>query len=179
MTITLFRAKEAEIKIGDTIASPSATTTMYSQLTGIATISDRCKSIEFSGGEADTESIYFFGSDTDGRQNAVQEEQNMTDVEFSGTLRLSDNIPTGWATVAPATVGSTGYTRVQGDGTRTAKCIVVKYTDASTGEDLILSMNNALFTKLGDISQDAEGHAEIEIGAKCLAKDYRLEYSAS
>jgi len=179
MTITLFKAKEAEIKIGTKIANPSSTATMYSQLTGITTISDRCKSIEFSGGEADTESVYFFGSDNDGRQNAAQEEQNMTDVEFSGTLRLSDNIPTGWATVAPASVGSTGYTRVQGDGARTAKCIVVKYTDGATGEDLIVSMNNALFTKLGDVSQDAEGHAEIEIGAKCLAKDFRMEYSAA
>lgn len=179
MVITLFKAKEAEVKVGNAIVTPSASTTMYSQLTGITTISDRCKSIEISGGEADTESIFFIGSDTNGRQNAVQEEQNMTDVEFSGTLRLSDNIPSGWATAGPTAVGSTGFTRIQGDGKRTAKCIVVNYTDPVTGEGLIVSMNNALFTKPGDISQDAEGHAEIEIAAKCLAKDFRQEYKAA
>lgn len=179
MAITLFNAKEGEIKIGNAIATPNSTTTMLSQLTGVATISDRVKSFEISGGEADTESIFFFGSDVDGRQNAVQEEQNPTDVEFSGTLRLSDQKSMEWATGASTAVGSTQFMRVQGDGTRSQKCIVIHYKDKVTSEELILSMNNALFTKVGDISADAEGHAEVEISAKCLAKDFRQEYKAS
>lgn len=178
MAIQLFRAKEAEIYIGDAIDTVSATATVYSQLTSILQISDRVKSLEFSGGESDTESVYLFGADADGRQNAVQEEQNPTEVEFSGTLLLKDNVPMTWAAGDAVTVGSTGFTRAQGDGTREKKCIVVRYVDSVTGEELHLSMNNAIFTKIGDVSSDAEGHAEQEITAKCLGKDFRQEYSA-
>jgi len=179
MAIQLFRAKEAEIYIGDAIASPDASTTMLSQLTSVLTISDRVKSIEFSGGESDTESVYLFGADTDGRQNAVSEEQNITDVEFSGTLLLNDNVPLTWASEDATAVGATGFTRAQGDGDREAKCIIVKYVDSVTDEELHLVMNNALFTKIGDISSDAEGHAEQEVMAKCLGKDFYQDYKAS
>jgi len=158
MAIQLFRAKEGEIYIGAAIESVSDATTVYSQLTSVLNISDRVKSIEFSGGEADTESVYLFGADTDGRQNAATEEQNMTDVEFSGTLVLNDNVPMTWASADAEDVGTTGFTRVQGDGDRTPRCVLVKYVDSVTGEELHLSMNNATFTKVGDISQDAEGH---------------------
>ena len=151
---------------------------MYSQLTSVLDISDRVKSIEFSGGESDTESVYLFGADADGRQNAVQEEQNPTEVEFSGTLLLNDNVPMTWAAGDAVEVGATGFTRAQGDGDREPKCIIVKYVDTLTDEELHLVMNNAIFTKIGDISQDAEGHAEQEIGAKCLGKDFYQEYSA-
>jgi len=178
MAVQLFRAKEAEIYIGTAIATPSATATMYSQLTSILNISDRVKSIEFSGGESDTESVWLFGADADGRQNAATEEQNMTDVEFSGTLLLNDNVPFGWASEDAVSVGSTGFTRAQGDGDRTARCVIVKYVDSTTDEELHLVMNNAFFTKVGDISSDAEGHAEQEIGCKCLGKDFYQEYSA-
>jgi hypothetical protein len=177
MAIQLFRAKEAEIYIGDAIETVSDTATIYSQLTSVLTISDRVKSIEFSGGESDTESVYLFGADADGRQNAVSEEQNITDVEFSGTLLLNDNVPLTWASADATSVGSTGFTRAQGDGAREQKCIVVKYVDTVTDEELHLVMNNAYFTKIGDISSDSEGHAEQEVAAKCLGKDFFQEYS--
>jgi hypothetical protein len=175
--MVLLRAKEATLLIGTTIASPSATATFYSQLTGVVDFSGRCKSIEISGAEADTETVYLFGSDANGRQNAETEEQNMSDREFSGTLVYTDNIPASWATGAAVSVGSTGYTRVQGDGARTERCLVFKLED-SAGAVGYVSMNNALFTKMGDISLDAEGHMEQEVTAKCKAKDYYEEYTA-
>jgi len=173
--MVLLRAKEATLYMGNAISSPSSTATFMSQLTSITDFSARVKSIEISGAEADTETVFLFGSDNDGRQNAETEEQNMTDREFSGTLVYIDNVPFGWASEDPVAVGSTGYTRVQGDGTRTQKCCVVKFED-SAGDILYAVMNNALFTKLGDISLDAEGHAEQEIAIKCKSKDYYEEF---
>jgi len=176
--MVLLRAKEAEVYVGDAIDTVSSTATIFSQLTSIMTLSARIKSLEISGAENDVETVYLFGTDSDGRQNAELEEQNTTDRELSGTLIFVDNSTAELSTAEAETVGSTGYTRIQGDGAVTPRCIILKLTDEQTGDDLIVTMNNARFTKMGDISLDAEGHAEQEIAAKCLAKDYFEEFKA-
>lgn len=173
--MVLLRAKEATIYVGAPLATVGSTTTLYTQITGTTDYSGRVKSVEISGAEADTETVYLFGSDANGRQNAEVEEQNMTDREFSGTLVYVDNVPASWAGGAAVAVGSTNYTRVQGDGSRPQKAILLKFVDSS-GDILHVVMNNARFTKMGDISLDAEGHAEQEVTAKCLAKDYYEEF---
>lgn len=173
--MVLLRAKEATIYIGAPLASVGTTSTLYSQITGTTDYSSRVKSIEISGAEADTETVYLFGADANGRQNAEVEEQNMTDREFSGTLVYTDNVPASWANGGSTAIGATGYTRVQGDGVRTTRSVMLKFID-SAGSVLYAILNNARATKIGDISLDAEGHAEQEVTFKCAAKDYFEEF---
>jgi len=173
--MVLLRAKEATISIGSPLSTVSSSATIFSQLTGTVDYSGRVKSIEISGAEADTETVYLFGSDANGRQNAEVEEQNMTDREFKGTLVYTDNTPASWANGGTTAVGTTGYTRVQGDGVRAKKSVVLKFVD-STGMVLYSILNNAIATKIGDISLDAEGHAEQEVTFKCKASDYYEEF---
>jgi len=171
--MVLWRAKEATIKIAPTITTVSADSTLESQLSSAVDWSGVIKNIEFSGAEADTETVYLFGAAAGGQQNAEIEEQNMTQREFSGTLVFNDGDAMELATGAGVAVAATGYTRVQGDGTRTAKCILASFTDGAN--TMVACLNGAYFTKLGDVSLDAEGHAEQEITAKCLAKSYYEE----
>lgn len=175
--MVLLRAKEATIYIGAPLASVSSSTSLYSQITGTTDYSGRVKSISISGAEADTETVYLFGSDANGRQNAEVEEQNMSDREFTGTLVYTDNVPSSWAAGGSTAVGATGYTRVQGDGTRAKKSVMLKFVD-SAGSTLYAVLNNARAIKLGDISLDAEGHAEQEVTFKCKAADYYEEYKS-
>jgi len=171
--VDIWRAKKAEVYIGPAISPFSSTSTIMAQLTGHVTYSGEVKDIEISGGEADTETIYLFGSNTSGQQNAVKDPQNMTDLEFTGTLIFKDHDTSELATATAASVGSTGYKRISGDGDRSEKAVVIKFNSGS--DTAVVLLNNALFTKMGDISLEAEGHAEQEIMAKCLAKDYHVE----
>lgn len=177
MTVPLWRAKHAEVYIGDAITTLSTTATIMAQLTGYTTWSGEIKDIEISGGEADSETIFMLGSNTSSQQNAVKEDKPMSDIEFSGNLIFKDLDSIELATADATAVGSTGYERVLGDSERTEKAIVVKFE--KSGNIATILLNNAVFTKLGDISVEAEGHAEQEITAKCLAKDYAAEYKAS
>lgn len=173
--MALLRAKECTVYIGNAISSPSSTATFMSQLTSIVDFSAKVKSIEISGAEADTETVYLFGTDANGRQNVEIEEQNMTDREFSGTLVYNDIDAAELATGDRVAVGATGFNRVQGDGAREQKCIILKFVDSGNGDIMYSILNNARFTKVGDISLDAEGHAEQEIMAKCSASSYYEE----
>ena len=97
----------------------------------------------------------------------------MTDLEFTGTLAFKDIDSMALALTAPSAVAATGYDRVLGDTDQTEKAIVVKFE--SGGEIATVLLNNSYFTKIPGISLEAEGHAESEIMAKCLAKDYAAE----
>lgn len=171
--MALWRAKEATVKIAPTIAAISGSETIESQLSSAVDWSAEVKNIEITGGEADTESVFLFGAAAGGQQNAEVEEQNMTMREFSATVTYQDEDAAELSTSAAAEVGSTGYNRIQGDGTRTRYVVFVKFTDGVN--TAVIAMNNADFTMTGDISLDAEGHAEQTIKAKCLAKDYYEE----
>jgi hypothetical protein len=176
--MALIRAKEATIVIGDAVEEVSATTTLESQITGIVDYSGKVRDISISGGESDTELVSLFGSDADGRQNMESYNKPSTLREFSGTLILNDNTIAALNSGTPVAVGSTGYTRVQGDGTLTPKALYCKLVDAS-GNTLNCILNKATSMKLGDISLDSEGFAEQEITFRCLAKDYYEEYKAA
>jgi len=171
--VELWRAKKAEVKIATVIGTLSSTATIESQLTGTVTWSGEFKDIEISGGEADTETVYLLGSNASSQQNAIQEEKPMTDVEFSATALFKDIDSIQLALATNAAVGATGYNRVLGDTDQTEKAIAVTFT---SGADVVtVLMNNARFTKIPGVSLEAEGHAETEITAKCLAKDYAAE----
>lgn len=170
--MVLWKAKQATINIGNPIATLSSSATIDSQMSGAVDWSGVVKGIEIGGAEADVDSVFLFGS-TNGAQNAETDEENMSMREFTGTLIFTDRAAMALATGAGTSVGSTGYTRVSGDTTRSKKAISIEFTDGTNHVTCLL--NNALFTKLGDISLDAEGHAEQEITAKCLAKDYHEE----
>jgi hypothetical protein len=175
--MVLLRAKEATFYVCAPLATVGTTTTFATQLTGQIDYSGRVKSISISGAEADTETVYLFGSDANGRQNVEVEEQNMTDREFSGTMVYQDNKMAALANGGTTTIAATGYTRTQGDGVRYTRALFLKFVD-SAGTILHAVMNNARFTSIGDISLDAEGHAEQEVKVKCSAKDYYEEFKA-
>ncbi len=171
--MVLWRAKEATITIGNLIPSISDTDALSGQMVSGVDFSGKIKNISISGAESDTDSVYLFGATTSGQQNAEIEEQNMSQREFSGTLIYTDTDSGALATADATMVGTTGFNRIQGDGTRTKKAILVTFADGSNSVNIL--MNNSFFTKLGDISLDAKGHAEQEITAKGLARDYYEE----
>lgn len=171
--MALWRAKEATVKIAPTIASLSDSATIESQLTSAVDWSAEVKNIEITGGEADTDSVFLFGSTGTGQQNAEIEEQNMTMREFTATVTYQDEDAAELASSTAVAVGATGYNRVQGDGDRSRYVVFVKFTDGTN--TAVIALNNSDFTMTGDISLDAEGHAEQGIKAKCLAKDYYEE----
>lgn len=174
--MVLLKAKECTLKIGHVLDTVGTSTTFETQVTGTVDWSGKVRNIEISGGEADTEQVYLFGVDSAGRQNAELDIQPTSEREFSGTLILNTEDAMELATSSGTAVGATGYTRVQGDGTITPKCLYAKFVDSSTGAILNCIMNNVRFLKLGDISLDSEGFAEQDISAKCLARDYFEEY---
>jgi len=168
--MALWRAKQATVKVAPAITTVSSTATLESQLTSAVDWSGEIKNINVSGAEADVESVFLFGADAEGRQNAETEEQNMSMREFTATMVYKDEDAAELVGSTAVAVGATGYKRVQADTTRTKKIIFVKFV---SGTDVaVVALNNAYFTKIGDISLDAEGHAEQEVMAKCLAKDY-------
>lgn len=169
----LWRAKQAKILIGNALSSVNPDTDLKSQMSSAVEWSGRVKDIEIAGAEADVDSVFLFGADASGRQNAEITEEAMSMREFTGTLIFVDQDAAELALSQRVRVGSTSYYRVQGDTTRSRKAILVTFTDGTNTVNIL--MNNALFTKIGDISLDAEGHAEQEITAKCLAKDYYEE----
>lgn len=170
--MALWRAKQATVVVGDAIDNLSASIPLSEQLTEIDW-SGKVKDISLSGAEADVDSVYFFGADIDGRQNADVEESNMTMREFSFTS-VFRNYEGGELTVSEAVqVGTTNFYRITGDTTRALKAILITFTDGENTASVL--MNNVYFTKMGDISLDAEGHAEQEIMGKCLAKNYYEE----
>lgn len=171
--MVLWRAKEATVSIGDLIPAIGSTAVLDGQMLNAVDWSGKIKNLEISGAEADTESVYLFGAEVGGQQNAEIEEQNMSQRELSGTLIFVDQDAAGLATTAAVAVGATDFNRIQGDGTRVQKAILITFADGTNTVNVML--NNAYFNKLGDISLDAEGHAEQEITAKALAKDYYEE----
>lgn len=171
--MVLWRAKEATIYTADTLSSVSSSTTLLSQITGLVDWSGRFKNLAISGAEADTESVFFFGADDDGRQNAELDELNMTQREMTGTMAFKDEEAAELALSDSISVGATGFNRVQGDTTRVDKALLVHLDDGTNNVHILL--NNAKFTKVGDLSLDSEGHMEQEIACKCLAKDYYEE----
>lgn len=176
--MVLIKAKEATVYIASALSSPSSSTAFTSQITSIVDWSGKVRDISISGGEVDTEQVFLFGVDSDGRQNAETDTQPMSEREFSGTLILNTEDAAELSTSSGSSVGSTGFTRVQGDGTITPKCLLLKFVDSGTSAQLNVVLNNIRFLKMGDISLDAEGFATQEISGKCLAKDYYEEYKA-
>ena len=144
--MAIWRAKEATIKIAATIAAVSDSATIESQITSVVDWSGEVKNIEISGSEADLETVYLFGASATGQQNAEVEEQNMTLREFSGTLVYQDEDAAEYATATATAVGSTGYNRIQGDGTRSQYIVFVKFSDGVT--NAVAALNNAYYMKM-------------------------------
>ena len=173
--MALWRAKQCWIRIAEAITTIGTTATLKDQQLTPVDWSGRTKSVELSGCEADIETVFLFGTDVEGRQNADISETATTMREFSGTLVYQD-IDTGELMTAPAvTLGGSAsdFQRIEADTTRTKKSVLVELDDGLNKVHIL--MNNCYVTKIGDISLDAEGHAEQEISVKCLAKDYYEE----
>lgn len=173
--MALWRAKQATITIAESIVAVSETVALNdaTQQQAAVDFSGQIKSVSISGAESDVESVFLFGSNVSGSQNADITESNMSMREFSATLVYKDATVAELGGAAKVSVGVTDFNRITGDTTRTLKSVLIKFTDGSNTVNVLL--NSAYMTKLGDISLDAEGHAEQEIMFKCLAKDYYEE----
>jgi len=173
--MALWRAKQATIKIAETIASVSSTVALNdaTQQTSAVDFSGKIKSIDISGAESDVDSVFLFGKNSNGSQNSITNESSTSMRELSGTLIYQDISASELGTSAKTAVGATGFNRIIGGTDRTLKSILITFTDGTNTVNVL--MNDAYATKLGDIKLDAEGHAEQEITFKCLAQDYYEE----
>jgi len=182
--MVLFKARDMEVKIGSSISvkSDSAFDNDFSSNTNFAA---EARDISLSGAEADVEEVKFFGL-TSGRQNAEMDEGEMTMREVSMTVKYVDDDIAELATAGATTFADTGspnetWSRVQGDGLRTQKGILlqVEKTFGGTTFKVNIFMNNAWFTKMGDEEIDSEGWLSQKVSAKCLAKDYYEEFQTA
>mgnify|MGYP003147232562 FL=1 len=171
--MALWEAREATVNIGTTLATVEGSVTLLSQVSS-TDFSGECKSISITGGERDVDVIPLLGT-TSGFANQEAEEKSIGSMrEISMTLVYKDGDTSAFATGTVATSGAAStYTRIQGDLTRTKKAVLVSFNSGSDYVNCLL--NDAYSIKIGDISLDADGHAEQEIVFKCLSKDYYEE----
>lgn len=173
--MALWRAKQATITIAETIAEVLNTVELTDATQQLSSVdfSGQIKSVSISGAESDVESVFLFGINASGSQNADITESNMSMREFSATLVYKDATVAELGGASKESIAATGFNRITGDTLRTLKSVLISFTDGNNSVNVLL--NDAYMTKLGDISLDAEGHAEQEIMFKCLAKDYYEE----
>jgi len=171
--MSLWEAREATVKIGDTLATVEGSATLLSQVAG-TDFSGECKSIAITGGERDLESVPLLGT-TDGYTNQEVVQKSVGSLrELSLTLVYKDADTSLFATGTIATSGAAStYTRIQGDQTVTQRAVIVSFNDGSDYVNCLL--NDAYSVKIGDIKLDADGYAEQEIVFKCSSKDYYEE----
>lgn len=114
-------------------------------------------------------------NDTFGGQIMVEEPSDLVEVEF--TMRFQDVETFEEMHGTLDEVGTdTGTYRIQGTqapGSRTLKTI--RFSADNDGDQIDYLMNNALFIQMGEISQEADGFAEISATAVCRIKDRYVE----
>lgn len=171
--MALWEAREATVKIGALLATVGGASTLLTQVSG-TDFSGECKNIKITGGERDVESVPTLG-ETSGYANQEVVQKSVGSLrEISMTLIYKDTDVSLYATGTIATTGDAStYTRIQGDQDVTKRAVLVSFCDSTSYANCLL--NNAYSVKIGDISLDADGHAEQEIVFKCLAKDYYEE----
>jgi len=176
--MALWEAREATVKIGALLAAVQGSTTLLSQVTG-TDFTGECKSISITGGERDVDVIPLLGEDATGFANQESEEKSVGSMrEISMTLVYKDYDVSVFSTGTVSTFdAASSYKRLQGDLARTKRAVIVSFNSGTDYVNILL--NNAFSLKLGDVSLDADGHAEQEIVFKCLAKDYYEEDNLS
>lgn len=169
-----FKARNVEIKIGDSITSVASGTDLWDQIdTNTTDIEAKAKDAELTVPEKDVSSTLLLGTDdASGAQNEILEDAQPTEAEFTATL-LADTIDLEkYQMTGTASVGDGGdMTRYNfgADAPSTTPAVAVKFTVGTSQVNFL--MNNCRMVQVGGFSQEAEGASESEILVKCAAKD--------
>jgi len=171
--MALWEAREATVTIGALLSTVETSSTLLTQVSGTE-FTGQCKNVRITGGERDIESVPLMGT-TDGYTNQEVFQKSVGTLrELSMTIVYQDGDASLYATGTVSTTGSAStYVRIQGDQGVTQRAILVSFNSGSDYVNCLL--NNSYSVKIGDISLDADGHAEQEVVFKCLAKDYYEE----
>lgn len=165
----VFRGKNARIKIGNALSGTPGTssTDLYSQVSG-TDFSGDCKEVTINPGAHGVEIINVFGD-----QLIDENRPELVTADFTMVYSDVDIFGLSFATAATAPSGYTRYQGTDSTGSRTARALGFQvYTSSSTANAL---MNNAYIVDRGEVSINAEGHAEQTFSAACLVKDYFVE----
>ena len=170
----LFFGKRAIAYVGDTIDSVSTTQDLVTAHSGSLTdYSGEVTELRFGDGEADVSELNVFGA-----QLVDESRPSLKTAEFTLVLDSAQGISTlewfGSSSQSEATAGSFNrwsFEDITGD--RKKKAILFVVTDGTNTAHVL--MNNAYFTTTGEITQNADGHTEIGMTAKCLINDYYVE----
>lgn len=175
MSEITFHARQCEFKYltAATIVSSTKLEDVFSAGTAF---SGHIKDVSISPPEGDVEVVNFLG-ETSGFQNQKFELKPFSEASISGTLVVdSDEILESLA-YGSGTASASGYTRYRvGDGNRVNTGAILALLNNGTDEVAVV-LDNLYITKLGDLSPTGtDGHWEIEFSAKCLAKDFYIEF---
>ena len=183
--VKIWKAKETTVQIADAVTTVNQTALLDGQtFANDNQFEGLLKSVTITDPEGAIDQQDFLGVDANGFQNAALHEKPFGMAKISGTLVVPSIYDTsvipfelnayGDGTSTP-TVSST-HTRWQsGDNNRAACSILVNIVSGATYEVIVL-LNNAFITKLGDRKiSGPDGQWEMEFEAICLPKDYYVE----
>lgn len=172
MSSVTFHARQAEFKyaIAITIADPIDSS--FSTGTTVGVIKD----ISVTVPEGDVDIVNYLGEDSNGFQNAELEESSFGLAEMTGTMSVNSAEVLETIAYGAGTAGTSHTLYQAGDGSRVKNGAFLINLDNGTDEVSVV-LNNIRITSLGDISvTGADGHWEMEFTAKCLPKDFYIEY---
>jgi len=166
----IWQGREAVVKIdlasNVTITESAALDTFFSS--GSAIHGD-LKEISLTGSSADVDQIDLLGEDSDSFQNADKDKKPFTQVELTGKLVLrGDETIEQFAYGTSVAIGGT-HTRYR-PGIRQEVSVLMSNDDGTS--EVNFALDNADFTKPGDMSLSADGHWETDFAVKCLARDF-------
>lgn len=110
-----------------------------------------------------------------GGQIMVEEPADLVEIEF--TMRFQD-ITSLLEQHPEASSAPTDFTRVEGSnqpGERPLKAVLFEFTHPRDSEKVNYLLNNALFIQFGEISQEADGYAEVSATVVGRIKDRYAE----
>ena len=163
-TIKLALASDITIDTSDKLAS------FFSGADDITLVAKNVTVIEPEG---DVDKIDLLGEDANGFQNAELEEKPYGLAQVTGTLVFDSVDRIEDFALGSGTTVATSYTRYRvGDGNRPDAAVLINLTDSS-GNEVAFAMDNAKFTRIGDIRiSGADGHWEQDFKIVCLPRDF-------
>jgi hypothetical protein len=190
-TQKLWHAKETAVAMGPAVTSPAATSSMYAQILAVGSTEVQLESVMKNvtvtppDGAIDIEN--FLGIDTNYFQNAEVSFKPFTMGSITGTLVVTDVVK-----VEPWFMGQTGLAITNGTRYQPGCCatgkerqslgigiklVQVGALNTAGTKNISIALNNAVITKVGDYKlSGADGTWEVDFEAKCLPRDFYVEY---
>jgi hypothetical protein len=167
-------AKEATVKIGSGTVISGATA-VWNMFGSGTTITGVLKDISITEPVGDVDKIDILGTDTAGFQNAEVEEKPAGMVEMSGTMILPGDEVTELMMYGGGSAVVGGYTRYRpGLATRTKFSLLVDLNDST--DRVSIGMAYAWLSQKDIKVTGADGHFESSFTAKCLPRDYAIDF---